>query len=142
MSYRLTPRLQAGVEINAAVGEVDPIANWFALTETDSRPAMIFSTSSDRIGTPKGRQAFFVTFSKQIGTLPIAPYFSVNYSGTDRDFNLPFGARIQVNGQWSLMPMYDGHASHTLITWSGKRESLSLIAAWNRRFGAALGYHF
>ena len=124
------------------MGEVGPIANWFALTETDSRPAVICGTSSDRIGTPRGRQAVFMTVSKQLGRLPAAPYFSINYSSTDRKINFPFGAIVQLSNAWSLMPMYDGHASHTLITWSGKRESISLIWAWNRRFGASLGYHF
>jgi len=134
--------LQAGIEVNAAVSEVDPIANWFAVTENDTRPAIILGTSSDRIGTPKGRQAFYVTFSKQLGQLPVAPYFSLNYSTTDRGINFPFGARVLLWNQWSVMPMYDGHASHTLLTWSGKHESVSLIAAWNRRFGVAVGYNF
>lgn len=142
MSYRLTPRFQAGIEVNAAVGEADPIANWFASTETDRLPAVIFGTSSDRIGSPKGKQAYYVTFSKQIGEHPIAPYFSINYSTTDRGWNVPFGASILVGKQLTLMPMYDGHAAHTMLTWSGGRESVSLIAAWNRRFGIAFGYAF
>jgi hypothetical protein len=142
LSYRLTPRLQAGVEVNAAVGEVDPIANWFALTETDRLPAVIFGTSSDRIGTPKGTQAYYVTFSKQVGNYPVAPYFSVNYSSADRGFNVPFGASIQLGQQFTLTPMNDGHASHTMLTWSGKHESVTLIAAWNRRFGISFGYAF
>jgi hypothetical protein len=124
------------------VGEADPIANWFAVRETDRLPAVIFGTSSDRIGTPRGKQAYYVTFSKQVGRLPIAPYLSINYSSTDRGINLPFGASIQVGSQFTLTPMYDGHASHTMLTWSGKHESFSLIAAWNRRFGVAFGYAF
>jgi hypothetical protein len=121
---------------------VGPIANWFALTETDTQPAVIFGTSSDRIGTPEGKQAYYVTFSKQLGRLPVAPYLSVNYSGNDRAINFPFGASVQIGNQWVLTPMYDGHASHSVLTWTGKHESLSLIAAWNRRFGVSLGYAF
>jgi hypothetical protein len=124
------------------VGEVDPIANWFAVTESDRAPAVIFGTSSDRIGSPKGKQAYYVTFSKQIGDHPIAPYFSINYSETDAGWNVPFGASILIGKQFTLTPMYDGHASHTMLTWSGKRESVTLIAAWNRRFGIAVGYAF
>ena len=142
MSYRFSPTLQAGVEVNSAVGEVGPIANWFALTENDTRPAVIFGTSSDRIGSPEGKQAYYVTISKQIGQLPIAPYFSLNYSETDRGLNVPVGASILIGNQLVLTPMYDGHASHTVLTWSGKRESVSLIAAWNRRFGVSFGYAF
>lgn len=124
------------------MGEVDPIANWFAITETDSRPAVIFGTSSDRIGTPEGKQAYYVTFAKQIGSLPLAPYCSVNYSETNRGMNFPFGMTLQLGNQWQLLPMYDGHASHTLLTYIQDHSSIQLIAAWNRRFGVALGYHF
>ena len=142
LSYRLLPTLQAGIEFNAAVGEVDPIVNWFALTETDTRPAVIFGTSSDRIGTPKGKQSYYVTFAKQIGTLPVAPYVSLSYSETDRALRIPFGANIQLGNQWMLLPMYDGHASHTMLTFVEGRASIGLIAAWNRRFGLSVGYHF
>ena len=104
-------------------------------------PAVIFGTSSDRIGTPKGNQALYMTVSKGAGS--VAPYFSVNYSQFDDGFNFPFGATVFLNDHWSVLPMYDGHASHTLITWSGDHgESIQLIAAWNRRFGVAFGYRF
>lgn len=83
-----------------------------------------------------------MTLSKQIGNQPVAPYFSVNYSEADRGLNFPFGAAILIGQQFTLMPMYDGHSSHTMLTWSGKRESVTLIAAWNRRFGISLGYLF
>jgi hypothetical protein len=130
------------VEFNAVVGEVDPIGNWYAMRETDKLPALIFGTSSDRIGTPKGKQAYYITVAKQPGNLPVAPYFSINYSQTDYAFNVPFGATVQIDNHWSIMGMYDGHASHTLVTWSGKRESIQLIWAWNRRIGASFGYRW
>jgi hypothetical protein len=142
LSYRLLPTLQAGIEYNAGVGEIDPIVNWFALTESDRRPAVIFGTSSDRIGTPKGKQSYYVTVAKQIGSLPVAPYASLSYSETDRGFTVPFGANIQLGRQWMLLPMYDGHASHTMLSYVQGRASIGLIAAWNRRFGMSVGYHF
>jgi hypothetical protein len=142
ISHRFTPTLQAGLEFNAAVGEVDPIANWFALKETTQSPAVIFGTSSDRIGTPKGKQALYVTVSKQFERLRLAPYFSVNYSQTDRGLNLPFGATYFIDDHWSVLPMYDGHAMHSLLTYANGPQSVQIIAAWNRRFGIAFGYHF
>lgn len=142
LAYRLSPTLQAGIEYNAVVGEVGPIANWFAVRETARLPAVIFGTSSDRIGTPEGDQAYYVTFSKQLGRLPVAPYFSINYSEFDRGVNFPFGAALGLGRQWTLLPMYDGQRSHTLLTWSGRRESVTLIWAWNRRFGLAFSYGF
>ena len=142
ITHRLTSRLQAGIEVNAQVGEIGPIGNWFVLTESAVRPAVIFGTSSDRIGTPKGKQSYYVTVAKQLSALRVAPYFSLNYSETERGFNVPFGANLGLGKGFSLLPMYDGHASHTLLTWSGRRESIQLIAAWNRRFGMSLGYHF
>lgn len=142
LAYRLSPTLQAGIEINAAVGEVGPIANWYALRETDTLPAVIFGTSSDRIGTPENKQAYYVTLSKQIGSLPMAPYFSVNYSEFDRGINIPFGLSAQIGKAWTLLPMNDGHATHTLLTWSGNREAITLIWAWNRRFGIAFAHGF
>lgn len=121
---------------------MDPIANWYAVRETDRSPALILGTSSDRIGTPRGRQAVFLTASKQLGKLPIAPYFSLNYSGADQRFNYPFGAAFQIGDAWTLLPMYDGQRSHTTLTWSGKHVSVSLLYVWNRRFGVSLGLHF
>ena len=121
--------------------------NWFIQTETDTRPGIIAGTSSDRIGTPSG-QMYFVTFSKLLYAndrgLGIAPYVSVNYSEFDQGFNLPFGASIGFGNQWTLLPMYDGHRSHTTLTWSAPdgKSSVTLIAAFNKRFGIALGRNF
>jgi hypothetical protein len=72
----------------------------------------------------------------------VAPYASLNYSEFDRGLNFPFGAAVQIGSQFTLVPMYDGHASHTMLTWSGKHESLSLILAWNRRVGLSVGLAF
>lgn len=131
------------MEVNAAVGEVGPIANWFALRETDHRPALIFGTSSDRIGTPAGKRMYYFTLAKQIGHLPIAPYVSLNYSETDRRINYPFGLTLQLGNAWTLMPMYDGQRAHTTLTWSGNHgESITLLAAWNQRFGISFGLNF
>lgn len=142
LTYRFAPTLQAGFEYNAAVEEIGFIGNWYALRETDRQPALIFGTSSDRIGTPRGKEAVYATFSKQLGKRPIAPYFTINYSGADKRINYPFGVALQLGQQWTLIPMYDGQRSHTTLTWSGKGYSISLLSVWNRRLGVSVGLNF
>ena len=63
LDYRVTPKLQLGLEYNAAIGELDLRGNWFIQPETDNRPGVIAGFSSDRIGTPYGKM-YFVTLSK------------------------------------------------------------------------------
>jgi hypothetical protein len=88
LTYRLTPRLQAGIEVNPRSTEerANPLVNWLAVPEGKNTPAVIAGTSSDRIGTPGG-QSFYATASKNLKRetkLPIAPYFGVAY-GTYQD---------------------------------------------------------
>src|SRR5512134_2438884 len=81
LSYRFLPTLTAGLEYNPLANDLGPIANWLAIEETGSRPALIFGTSSDRIGTPHGR-AIYGTFSKDLTAwtgLPIAPYAGASF---------------------------------------------------------------
>ena len=91
---------------------------------------------------PENPRAFYVTASKQIGRLPIAPYVSVNYSETDRGINFPFGAVIQLRKNLTLLPMYDGQRAHTQLTWTRGQQTIGIIAAWNRRLGISFGYGF
>jgi hypothetical protein len=142
LDFRLSPTLQAGIEINPGAEEVGFRGNWFAVRETPRLPAVVFGTSSDRIGTPSGYQSYFVTFSKQFENLPIAPYISLNYSEFERGMTFPFGVSLSLGREWLLMPMYDGHASHTVLTWSGRSESIGLVLAWNRQFGITFSYGF
>lgn len=136
-----------GLEYNAAIGEVDTRGNWFLQTETDTRPGFIFGWSSDRIGTPHGRM-YFLTASKLTASnargFGVAPYVSVAYSEFDRGFTVPWGASLALGPQWTLLPMYDGHRSHTTLSWSAPdgRSSVTLIAAFNRRFGVSIGRNF
>jgi hypothetical protein len=53
--YQFSPTFSAGVEYNPLASDVGPLANWLAIPETGNAPALIFGTSSDRIGTPFGR---------------------------------------------------------------------------------------
>ena len=134
--------VQLGVEYNMAVGELDPVATWFLLTESQRRPALLLGTSSDRIGSPKGAQCYYLTLAKRLGPVPVAPYFSLNYSEWDSGFNLPFGAQVDLGRGVSLRPMYDGERTHLLALFARERASVTFIWAWLERAGIAVSAGF
>lgn len=142
VSCRVHPKLQVGVELNPAVGEVGPIATWFVLTEQARRPAAFLGTSSDRIGSPEGTQSYYLTVAKNLDPVPVSVYASLNYSEWDRGFNLPFGANVEVAPGVTVQPMYDGHRTHLLATYSAERYSITLIHAWLERAGIAASVGF
>ena len=119
-----------------------PTANWILTTETARAPLLSLGTSSDRIGSPEGKQAYYLTVAKGLPRYHIAPYFSVNYSETDRAVNYPFGVNIALGRQWDLLPMNDGRRSHLILTYKQKSYNVSLIAVYLRRFGMSVGFSF
>ena len=142
VSHRLLHTLQLGVEWNPVAGELGPIATWFVLTETERRPALFLGTSSDRIGSPEGTQAYYLTTAKYLPLLRASPYASLNYSEWDKRLNVPFGANLEMGRGFSLQPMYDGHRTHLLGSWSGSRVSATVVWAWLERAGFAMSVGF
>lgn len=142
LDYQFLPRLNAGIEINPSAEEINPRGNYRLFDEGKIRPLISLGTSSDRIGSPKGTQAFYVTFGKSIPEIPVAPYVSINYSTWDDGFNFPFGANIQLHRRWALMPMYDGHRSHLLLNYSASNWGVSAMWVWYERAGVALRLGF
>lgn len=134
--------MQLGLEYNPAVGEVGPIATGFLLLEDDRRPLVFLGTSSDRIGSPKGMQSYYLTMAKQLPRVPVAPYASLNYSEWDERLNVPFGAHLDLGRGLSLQPMYDGHRTHLLAIYSTGRFSVTGIWAWLERAGVAMAAGF
>jgi hypothetical protein len=118
--YSLDDSLQVGVEWNPLANDVGPLANWRAIEETRDRPALIFGTSSDRIGTPHGR-AIYGTFSKDLEAwtkLPIAPYAGAAY-GTFDDAFVPIGGLlVRWAERFSTTHLYDGDNLHHIATWT------------------------
>ena len=141
-SYTVIPTLQLGVEYNIVAAELSPIANWFALTETERRPAVFFGTSSDRIGSPEGTQAYYVTTAKYLPFLHTSPYVTLNYSEWDEGLNIPFGANVELGAGLSMRPMYDGQRTHLLASLATSRASVTLIWAWLESAGAAVSFGF
>ena len=135
-------RLQLGLEYNPVAGEVGPLATLFLLTETERRPAVFLGTSSDRIGSPEGKQAYYLTAAKYLPPFRTSPYASLNYSEWDKGWNVPFGANIELGRGVSLQPMYDGHRTHLLGTYATERYSATLIWAWLERAGVAVSVGF
>lgn len=137
---RVTPRLSLGLEWNPVVKEVSPTFNWIASLETEKHPMVSFGTSSDRIGTPEGNQAYFVTFAKGFGKF--APYVSVNYSEFEQGFNFPFGVNIWLHPNWDLLPMHDGRRTHLLLTYKQPNYNISLMMIWMKRPGISVSIGF
>jgi hypothetical protein len=127
------------VEWNAKAGEVGLVGNWRALRETARRPALVFGTSSDRIGTPSG-QAWFFTVSKGFGR--IAPYAGASYSGYEGRVIYPFGVNVGVGGGVSAMLMNDGVHTHLSATYARRNASVTLLLVERRDVGVSLGLTF
>jgi hypothetical protein len=139
--HRITPSLKAGIEWNALEDEVGIVANWVALTETRTRPALMFGTSSDRIGTPAG-QSYFATLSKSLHPLPVAPYVGISYSGHADAFVFPFGVNVALRRGFSAMVMNDGVHTHLSATWARPRLSVTVLAVERRHAGVTVGTTF
>jgi hypothetical protein len=136
------PRLQLGVEYNPAAEEIGPVATLFLFTESSRRPALFAGTSSDRIGSPRGKQGYYLTAAKSLGGIPIAPYVSLHYSEWDERFNVPFGAHADLAGGFWLRPMYDGERTHLTAGYSRDRFSVTALYVWLERPGVALSFGF
>jgi len=140
--YRVTPRFQAGVEYNAAAGEINPVANWIVTPETERYPMVTLGTSSDRIFSPPGTQSYFVTFAKGFPRYRVAPYVSIFYSEWEDKILFPFGVNVQLADQWDLMPMHDGRNTHVLLTYKMARVNVSAMLIKMRYPGISVGFSF
>lgn len=144
LTYRVHPRLTAGIEYNPLAGKVSPLANVVALTETHQRPALILGTSSDRIGTPFG-QSFYGTLSKNLKHhtgLPIAPYVGVAYGTFEDRARVIGGLNIVLSEGWSCTFLFDGVRVHPTSNYSRGRHQFGVIFERGRNFGASYSISF
>ena len=143
-AYRLTPRLNIGIEANLAANEIVPNFNWIAHPETPSMPMISFGTSSDRIFTPDGYQMYYATFAKSIPGTALAPYISLNYSEYDRGINFPWGVNVALAPEWDFLFMHDSERAHFLLTHKFLNQNVSLIVVDvdRPRFGISYGIGF
>ncbi len=141
-AWRVTPRFQLGIEQNPSVSEFVPNFNWLLQTESERQPLISLGTSSDRIGTPEGNQAYYLTVAKGLPGGKVAPYVSFNYSEFDKRMNLPFGVNWSLSRNWEVLAMNDGRRSHALLTYRQKEWSASLISIWMERVGVSVSVGF
>jgi len=135
-------RFQAGLEWNPVAKEAGFIGNWTLSPETERYPMVNLGTSSDRIGTPPGPHAYYLTFAKSFPSAKIGPYVSVNYSEADRRINFPFGVSYQLQPGLSTMFMNDGRKSHVLLTYSRENWSVSAMWIWFKHPGISVSFGF
>lgn len=130
LTYQFFPTLSAGVEYNPLADDVGVIGNWLAVQETEDGPALIFGTSSDRIGTTHGR-AVYGTLSKDLEHwtgLPIAPYAGLSYGGFDDEFEFIGGLGIRWTEKLRSTHLWDGeNLHHILETTFGERHTIGLV---------------
>lgn len=145
MTYRLFPRLTAGVEYNPRAGEIGPLVNFVALTEGETRPALILGTSSDRIGTPRGR-SYYATLSKDLTEatrLPVAPYLGASYGTYEHRLRPIGGINVHLGDRWTAVFIHDGIHAHPTVTFdAGKGIQLSAIFVRARDWGLSASLSF
>jgi hypothetical protein len=142
--HQLKPTLKVGLEWNPRADEIGFVANWLALSENLRRPAVMFGTSSDRIGTPEG-QSYFVTVSKNLHHemgLPIAPYLGASYSTFENRMLYPFGVNVAIGTRWSAMLLNDGIHTHISATRAWDRFAVTLLAVERKDVGITIGTRF
>ncbi len=134
------PTLSLGIEYNPKADDVSPLANWVALAESRSRPAVIVGTSSDRIGTPEG-QAYFVTLSKDLRSVngwPLAPYAGVSYGTFDDRARVIGGLHARLGRGFSTTVIWDGVELHPTLEYRFlDRHALSLLWVATESLGVA-----
>jgi hypothetical protein len=144
LTYRFHPRVTAGIEYNPLAEKVSPLANVVAITETHRRPALIFGTSSDRIGTPSG-QSFYATLSKNLKhatKLPLAPYVGVAYGTYEDRARVIGGLNINLESGWSSTILFDGVRVHPLINYTRGRHQFGVIMERGRHPGISYSISF
>ena len=117
--------------------EVNPLVNVHALFETDTRPALIIGTSSDRIGTPSGT-AYYATLSKDLSRWlrwPVAPYAGVSYGTYEDRARVIGGINVSLGGRFSSLVIWDGVNLHPTATVELGRFSLTALWIDTESFG-------
>ena len=145
ITYRVHPRLSLGVEYNPRASDFGLLANLVAITETEHRPALIFGTSSDRIGTPHGR-SIYGTVSKDLSNvmkLPIAAYVGTAYSSYEHRFLPLAGLTVNWTRDFSSLVIFDGVKVHPTFTYAlGRRHVFTFLLAQSKNPGASYSISF
>lgn len=140
--YRVTPRFQVGLEGNIAAEEVGPLFNWIVSPESEETPLVTFGTSSDRIFSPKGEQAYYVTAAKGLHGTNLAPYVGLSWSTWEDRLLFPAGLNLALAPEWDFLQMYDGRNNHSLVTYKTESVNYSAMLIKMRYIGFSVGMGF
>jgi hypothetical protein len=144
LTYRPFDPLTLGIEYNPLASKVSPLANWLAVAETDRSPAIMFGTSSDRIGTSHG-QSFYVTTSKSLRRwtrLPIAPYAGASFGTYDDRLRPIGGVNIALSSSVDVLVIFDGVHVHPTASWTKGRHVFSMLLVEGRHLGVGYSVSF
>ena len=117
--------------MNPIAETVSPLANWRLVSETDTRPALVVGTSSDRIGTPSG-QSYYVTVSKDVSQwarVPVAPYVGVAYGTYEDRARVIGGLNLSLPSGVSSLVIFDGVKVHPTLSWSLNTHTFTFLLA-------------
>lgn len=140
LTYRVNNDLSVGVEYNPLGKDIGVLANWRAVRETKNTPAVVFGTSSDRIGTPNGR-AYYVTVSKEVAD-GLGVYVGAMYGEFENKIRIPAGVSYRFNDRWSTMFAFDGVNGHPMVTYQWDRYNLTFLMAQGKYPGLSVGVGF
>jgi hypothetical protein len=141
-AYGVTDRLLIGLEFNPVVEEFVPTLNYTLQFEDETHPLVNFGTSSDRIFSPEGTRAYFLTVGKKVHGTSLAPYLSLSWSEWEDQFLIPFGVNAPLAPAWDLMVQNDGRNTHWLLTYKQSNGNLSLLLVKGRYWGTSWGVKF
>ena len=141
----MIPRLSLGLEYNPRSDDKSVLANTVAISETDRRPALMFGTSSDRIGTPEG-QSYFAPLSKDLQAttgLPLAPYVGAAYGTYENDLRAVGGLRTRFGRGFSSTIIHDGKELHPTVGYRFReRHVVTLMWVATEDVGASYSVAF
>lgn len=143
LGYQVTDSLRLGVDWRPLTGDVSPLVNWRALSETDSRPALILGMSNDDFGNINS-DSYYGTFSKHVGTfkdINISLYGGATYIENLGEIR-PVGGLHWSKGAWSGLLMYSGVDEHASISRRLGRHTVTFLMFDLKLPGVAYGYSF
>lgn len=109
------------------------------MTENARQPLLVAGTSSDRIFSPAGTRATYITAAKSLSP-SFAPYAGLSYSQWEDRVLVPFGANVALGTPWDLLLMHDGRNTHVLLTRKFERLNVSAIWVKCARLGVSVSF--
>jgi len=147
-TYRIIDNAFVGLEYNPLADDLGILANWRVFEETNRRPMLMLGTSSDRIGTTRGR-AYYATLSKDLQRwtgLPVAPYVGTAFGEFDDEWVLIGGLGIRWADHLRSTHVYDSDNLHHMLDYSfegGYRTGVLLVQQDTKYYlGVSVGAGF